>query len=212
MRADVGLEGVSGHFDASSNLPSIPMKRSSKFHLEMKDEGCLGTAPPRSCGTKPPRATGAKRSASKVARDQKSFCRTNQRTMSPPAALAAQMPTSGTIQEGSIFCHNVDAQRVSALRTMRTRRCRKTHWHMRKRRSKPVHRTAAKPHAPRACHQPARPHIAMIPAAYGGFPVETSVQNAFHPPRCRMNLNGIVRMSTSAAEPQTSSSLADHHR
>ena len=34
-RADVGLEGVSGHFDALRDLPSNPTKRSSKFYLEV---------------------------------------------------------------------------------------------------------------------------------------------------------------------------------
>ena len=52
IRAYAGLEGVSGHFDASSTLPSNPTKRSSKFHLEMKASRCPGTAPLRSSGTK----------------------------------------------------------------------------------------------------------------------------------------------------------------
>ena len=47
LRVNVGSEGVWEHFDASTHLLSKRYCRSSKFHLEVKEEGCLGMSPPR---------------------------------------------------------------------------------------------------------------------------------------------------------------------
>ena len=46
LRADVVWEGLSGRFDALSDLLSDPVKRSSKFHLVVKPSRCPGSAPP----------------------------------------------------------------------------------------------------------------------------------------------------------------------
>ena len=46
LRADVVWEGLSGRFDALSDLLSDPVKRSSKFHLEVKPSRCPGSVPP----------------------------------------------------------------------------------------------------------------------------------------------------------------------
>ena len=45
MQADMVWEGVSGHFDALSDLPSNPTKRFSKFYLEVKVSPCVGSTP-----------------------------------------------------------------------------------------------------------------------------------------------------------------------